>query len=71
MICKNILITFLNEPNLILWHVVKCFKIQLCIINNSIKHQSFAYTELNDQSVLFQQFYLALSHVLSLGLNVN
>ena len=26
----------------------------LCITNNSIKHQSFVYTQLNDQTVLFQ-----------------
>ena len=26
----------------------------LCITNNSIKYQSFIYTQLNDQTVLFQ-----------------
>ena len=30
------------------------FQVFLCIINNSIKHQSFVYTHLNDQTVLFQ-----------------
>ena len=29
------------------------FQVLLCIKNNSIKHQSFFYTQLNDQTVLF------------------
>ena len=29
----------------------------LCIINNSIKYQSFVYTQLNDQTVLFQAIH--------------
>ena len=33
---------------------VKWFKVLLCIIKNSIKHQSFIYTKLDDQTVLFQ-----------------
>ena len=38
MICKHILlITFLNEPMLILLHIVKWFQVLLCITNNSIK----------------------------------
>ena len=31
----------------------------LSITNNSIKNQSFVYTQINDQTVLFQQFSLA------------
>ena len=39
MICKHILlITFLNEPNLIQLHTVKWFKVLLCITNNLIKN---------------------------------
>ena len=54
MICKHILlITFLNEPMLILLHTVKWFQVLLCITNNAIKHQSFVYTQLNDQSSIF------------------
>ena len=34
------MITFLNEPNLILLHTVKWFQVLLCITNNSIKHES-------------------------------
>ena len=30
------------------------FKVLLGISNNSIKHQSFVYTQLNDQTILFQ-----------------
>ena len=54
MICKNILlITFLNEPKLILLHTVKWFLVLLCITNNSFKHQSFVYNQLNVKTVLF------------------
>ena len=42
----------------------------LCIINNSIKHQSFVYTQLNDQKVLFQVIYLSISHFFAFSLNV-
>ena len=37
----------------------------LCIPNNSIKHQSFIYTQLNDQTVLFET-----SHLFALSLNI-
>ena len=43
---------FLNEPMLILFHAVKWLQILLCIANNSIK-QSFVYTQLDDETVLF------------------
>ena len=51
MIYKHIFITFLNEPKLILLHTVKLFQVLLCITNNSIKHQSFAYTQLSNSSI--------------------
>ena len=56
--------------DLVLWHINHCklfnAKSSLCIhiryrwfvINNSIK-QSFVYTQLNDQTVLFKQFNFA------------
>ena len=54
MICKQILlITFLNEPKLILLHKVKWFQVLLYITHNSTKHQLFIYTQLN-----VKQFYL-------------
>ena len=60
MICKYILlITFLNKSKLILLQTVKWSQVLLCITNNSIKHQLFVYTQLNDQTVIFQQFNLA------------
>ena len=37
----------------------------LCITHNSVKHQSFVYTQLNDQTVLF-----SVSHLFALSLNV-
>ena len=35
----------------------------LGITNNSIKHQSFLYTQLNDQTVLFQLIQFSMSFV--------
>ena len=43
-----LLITFLNEPNLILSHTVKWFQKLLYVTNNTIKHQSYVFTQLND-----------------------
>ena len=64
MICKNILlITFLNESKLILQHIFKEFQVLLCITNNSIEHQLFVYTQLNDQTVLFQAIQFSTSHL--------
>ena len=71
MICKHILlITFLNEPKLILLPTIKWLQVLLCITNNSIKHQSFVHTQLNDQTVLFQTIQFSISHSFVPGLNV-
>ena len=71
MICKHILlITFLNEPELIPLHTVECLQVLLCISNNLIKHQSFVYTHLNDQTVLFKRIQFSISHFFALNLNV-
>ena len=54
MICKHILlITFLNVPKLIILHTVKWFQVLLYMTNNSIKYQSFVYTQLNDKTVTY------------------
>ena len=42
----------------------------LCITNNSIKHQSLVYTQLNDQAVLVQTIKYSISHLFTLSLNV-
>ena len=42
----------------------------LCITNNSIKLQSFVYTQLNDQTVLFQAIQFSISHLFTLSFNV-
>ena len=64
-ICLQILyiwyITFLNEPELIFWHTVIWFPVVLCFTNNSIKHKSFVYTRLNDQTVLFLTTQFSIS----------
>ena len=71
MICKHILlIMFLNEPKLILLHTVKQFQVLLTITNNFIKHQSFVYTHLNDQTVLFLTIQFSISHLFALSLNI-
>ena len=71
MISKRILlITFINEPKLILLHTVKWFQVWLCIANNSIKHHSFVYTHLNDETVLFQTIQFSISHLLAHSFNV-
>ena len=51
-------------------HTVKWFQILLCITNNSIKHQSFVYKQLNDQTVLFLTIQLNISHLFAPSLNV-
>ena len=48
MICKHV-------------NKVKYFQVLLCITNNSIKHQSFVYTQLNNQTLLFQTIQFSLS----------
>ena len=42
-------------------HTVKWFQLLLSNSNNSIPHQSFDYTQLNDQTVLFQTIQLSIS----------
>ena len=45
--------------------LVKWFQVFLCITNNSIKYQSFVYTLINEQTVLFQE-----NHLFALSLNI-
>ena len=64
---------YLTQFNLLLiicLHTVKWFQVLLCITNHSIKHQSFVYTQLNDQTVLFQIIHSSISHLFALSLNV-
>ena len=42
----------------------------LCITYYLIKHQSFVYTQLNDQTVLFQTIPFSISHLFAHSLNV-
>ena len=51
-------------------HTAKWFQVLSCITNNSIKHQSFVYTQLNDQTVLFQTIQFSISHFITLSSNV-
>ena len=54
---------FLNKHKLILLHTVKWFQVFLCITNNSIKHQLFVCTQLNDQTVLFLTIQFSINHL--------
>ena len=38
-----------------------CFQVLLCITKNSMKHQLYIYTQLNDQTVLFQTIQFSTS----------
>ena len=60
----------LDEPKFILMHTVKWYQVLLCISNNSIKHQSFVYAQLNDQTILFLTIRFSVNHLFALGLNV-
>ena len=51
-------------------HTVKWFQVLLCITSNSIRHQSFVYTQSIDQTVLFQTIQFSISHLLVHSLNV-
>ena len=44
-------------------HVAKWYQILPCIFNNSIKHQLFVYTQLNDQTFLFLTIQFGMSFV--------
>ena len=109
MICKYILlVTFLNEPELIFFctqlngfkhfyqrliilfnithlvanselfystlflhlHTVKRFQELVHIPKNSIKHQSFVYTQLNGQTALFLTIQFNKSNLFAYRLNV-
>ena len=51
-------------------HTVKAFHGLLCVPNNSIKQQSFVYTQLNGQRVLFLPIWFNVSHLFAHSLNV-
>ena len=70
MICKHILwITFSNESNLSLLHTVQWFQELLSMTNNSIKHQSFVFQQLNDQIILFLKIQFTISHLFAHSLS--
>ena len=52
------------------WVKVKWFQVLLCITYNSIKHQSFVKTQLNNKTVLIQAIQISITHLFSLSLNV-
>ena len=51
-------------------HTVKWFQVLLCTTNNSIKHEPFVYTQLNDKTVPFLIIQFSISHLFPLRLNV-
>ena len=52
-------------------HTVKSLQVLLCITNNSIKHQSFVYTQLKVKTVLFLIIQFSVSPLLDHSLNVS
>ena len=50
---------------------VKWLKVVLFITNNSIKRQSFVYTQLNDETVLFQTIQFCVSHFLAKAVKIS
>ena len=60
---------FLYQFNLSYVNKVNWFLVFSCIINNSTKHQSFVYTQLNDQTVLFQTIRFIINHLFTHGLS--
>ena len=71
MICERILLMiFLDESKLILLHCVKWFQVLLYIANNSIKHYSFVYSQLNDQTVRLQTIQFSITDLFAHILNV-
>ena len=55
--------TFYFEPFNLAIVKVKWFQVLLCITSDSIKHQSFVYTQLNYQIVLFLTIQFSMSFV--------
>ena len=51
-------------------HTVKWFQVLLCMTYNSIKYQSFVYTQLNNETVLFLTIQCGISHLFALILSV-
>ena len=64
----HLFLSNMNNSNLLIicLRPDKFFKVLLCIINNSHKHQSFIYTQLSDQTVLFQTIPFSISTVFCL-----
>ena len=60
-----------NQPTLLtlLNHLitVKLFQVFLCITKNSIKHQSFVYSQLNDEAVIFLTVQFSISRLCDRG----
>ena len=55
MICKHFINNIFKQVCAHFLHTVKQFQVLLCITNNLIKHQSFVYTLLKYQTVLFDR----------------
>ena len=68
MISEHILlITFLNEPEVIFFHIVKWFQVLLCNTNYSLQHYSFICSQLNGSkySYVSLTIQLIINHLLT------
>ena len=61
---------YFKQFNLAWVNKVKWFKVLLCITNDLFKLQSFIYSQLNDQTVLFLTIHFSISHLFAHSLNV-
>ena len=60
---------YFKQFNLAYLNKVRWFQVLQCIINNSMKYQTFVYTQLNDQTVLFLPIQFSISHLFVHRLN--
>ena len=61
---------YLKRFDLALVNKVRFIQVLLFNTNYSIKHQSFVYTQLNDQTILFQAIQFSIIHLFAPCLNV-
>ena len=68
---KSGLFIYILDIYMICKHVnkLKWFQVLLSITNNSIKHQSFVYKQLNVKTMLFLTIQFSNSHLFALSLN--
>ena len=70
MIYKHILSTYTVNRSVLFLTIQFSMLTKLNGYCNSIKHESFVYTQLDDQTILFQIIQFSISHLFALNFNV-